>query len=57
MQDIVKFMSVFSHIPPVNQQQKENATATQTEIVAVHTPQVNINNLYVKVIPLKHIFF
>lgn len=42
MQDIVKFMSMFSQVPAVNQQLNENATATQTEIIAVHTPQVNM---------------
>ncbi|KAK9692504.1 hypothetical protein QE152_g35120 [Popillia japonica] len=42
MQDIVKFMTIFSQVPGVNQQLKEHATATQTEIVAVHTPQVGI---------------
>lgn len=32
-------MSAFSQIPSVNQQLSENAAATQTEIIAVHTPQ------------------
>ena len=41
MQDIVKFVSMFNQIPGVNNQQsKETVVATQTEIVAVHTPQV-----------------
>lgn len=40
MQDIVRFMSAFSQTPSINQQLRENATATQTEIIAVHTPQV-----------------
>ncbi|XP_076273081.1 centrosomal protein 97kDa isoform X2 [Rhynchophorus ferrugineus] len=39
MQDIVKVMSVFSQSTGLNQQLKENGIATQTEIVAVHTPQ------------------
>lgn len=43
MQDIVKFMSAFSQIPSVNQQLRESAAATQTEIIAVHTPQVSLD--------------
>ncbi|KAF2904946.1 hypothetical protein ILUMI_01227 [Ignelater luminosus] len=39
MQDIIRFMSAFSQVSSINQQLKENAIATQTEISAVHTPQ------------------
>ncbi|XP_074037804.1 centrosomal protein 97kDa [Leptinotarsa decemlineata] len=39
MQDIVKVMTVFSQSAGINHQLKENGIATQTEIVAVHTPQ------------------
>ncbi|XP_017786219.1 PREDICTED: centrosomal protein of 97 kDa isoform X2 [Nicrophorus vespilloides] len=40
MQDIAKFMSFFSQIQPtLNQQFKETVAGTQTEIIAVHTPQ------------------
>lgn len=42
MQDIVKVMSVFSQTAELNYQIKENGIATQTEIIAVHTPQVCI---------------
>lgn len=45
MQDIVKVMTVFSQTAPLNQHLKENGIATQTEIVAVHTPQVIIKNI------------
>ncbi|XP_056632308.1 centrosomal protein of 97 kDa [Diorhabda sublineata] len=38
MQDIVKVMTVFSQSPNINQQLKDGI-ATQTEIIAVHTPQ------------------
>lgn len=38
MQDIVKVMTVFSQSANINQQLKDGI-ATQTEIVAVHTPQ------------------
>ncbi|KAI4463310.1 protein phosphatase 1 regulatory subunit sds22-related [Holotrichia oblita] len=46
MQDIVKFMTIFSQVPGVNQQLKEHATATQTEIVAVHTPQGDAGKMF-----------
>ncbi|CAH1991339.1 unnamed protein product [Acanthoscelides obtectus] len=40
MQDIVKVMTVFSQTAGINHQlNNENGIATQTEIVAVHTPQ------------------
>lgn len=40
MQDIVKVMTVFSQQAALNHHlSKENGIATQTEIVAVHTPQ------------------
>ncbi|XP_060530394.1 centrosomal protein of 97 kDa-like [Cylas formicarius] len=39
MQDIVKVMTVFSHSAGMSGHLKENGIATQTEIVAVHTPQ------------------
>lgn len=45
MQDIIRFMSAFSQVSSINQQLKENAIATQTEISAVHTPQVLDYNL------------
>lgn len=40
MHDIVKVMTVFSQNISLNNRTKENGIATQTEIVAVHTPQV-----------------
>lgn len=47
MQDIMKCMSIFCQINNQNQQPtnstKEVGMATQTEIVAVHTPQVSDN--------------
>lgn len=46
MQDIVKFMTTFSQIPSVNQQLRENVAATQTEIIAVHTPQGESSKLF-----------
>ncbi|GJQ84535.1 putative leucine-rich repeat protein [Trypoxylus dichotomus] len=46
MQDIVKFMTMFSQVPGINQQLKEHATATQTEIVAVHTPQGDAGKIF-----------
>ncbi|CAH1159643.1 unnamed protein product [Phaedon cochleariae] len=39
MQDIVKVMTVFSQTAGINHQLRDNGIATQTEIVAVHTPQ------------------
>ncbi|XP_030753204.1 centrosomal protein of 97 kDa-like isoform X2 [Sitophilus oryzae] len=39
MQDIFKVMTVFSHSTGLNHYLKENGIATQTEIIAVHTPQ------------------
>lgn len=42
MQDIIKFMTIFSQTTPVAQHLKENGIATQTDISAVHTPQVRI---------------
>ncbi|KAG5883926.1 hypothetical protein JTB14_032149 [Gonioctena quinquepunctata] len=39
MQDIVKVMTVFSQSAGINHQLRDNGTATQTEIIAVHTPQ------------------
>lgn len=45
MQDMVKFMSMYAQIPaPPNHLYKENGIATQTEIIAVHTPQVIITS-------------
>ncbi|RZB40847.1 centrosomal protein of 97 kDa, partial [Asbolus verrucosus] len=41
MQDIIKVMTVFSQAASLNPPLTENGTATQTEIVAVHTPQVS----------------
>lgn len=40
MQDIVKVMTVFSQAASLNSSFTDNGIATQTEIVAVHTPQV-----------------
>lgn len=40
MQDIMKCMSVFSQATNVQHQLEETVATTQTEIVAVHTPQV-----------------
>lgn len=40
MQDIIKFMTIFSQTTPMTQHLKEHGIATQTEISAVHTPQV-----------------
>lgn len=42
MQDIVKVMTAFSQAAAMNPPLIENGTATQTEIIAVHTPQVKI---------------
>lgn len=42
MQDIIKFMTIFSQTSAISQHLKENGIATQTEISAVHTPQVKI---------------
>lgn len=39
MQDIIKFMTIFSQSTPIAQHLKEHGIATQTEISAVHTPQ------------------
>ncbi|XP_018564870.1 centrosomal protein of 97 kDa isoform X2 [Anoplophora glabripennis] len=39
MQDIVKVMTVFSQSAGINHQLRENGISTQTDIVAVHTPQ------------------
>ncbi|KAJ8970356.1 hypothetical protein NQ314_001267 [Rhamnusium bicolor] len=39
MQDIVKVMTVFSQSTGINHQLNENGISTQTDIVAVHTPQ------------------
>uniref|UniRef100_A0AAR5P6R1 Centrosomal protein of 97 kDa n=1 Tax=Dendroctonus ponderosae TaxID=77166 RepID=A0AAR5P6R1_DENPD len=39
MQDILNVMAVFSQSAGLSHQLKENGIATQTEIVAVHTPQ------------------
>jgi centrosomal protein CEP97 len=39
MQDIIKVMTVFSQATSLNPPLTENGIATQTEIVAVHTPQ------------------
>ncbi|KAJ8919553.1 hypothetical protein NQ315_002175 [Exocentrus adspersus] len=39
MQDIVKVMTVFSQSAGINHQFRENGISTQTDIVAVHTPQ------------------
>jgi hypothetical protein len=41
MQDIIKVMTVFSQATSLNPPLTENGIATQTEIVAVHTPQVS----------------
>lgn len=41
MQDIVKVMTVFSQSAGINHQLRENGISTQTDIVAVHTPQVS----------------
>ncbi|KRT78760.1 hypothetical protein AMK59_7731 [Oryctes borbonicus] len=46
MQDIVKFMTMFSQVPGIHQHLKEHATATQTEIVAVHTPQGDAGKMF-----------
>lgn len=40
MQDILRFMTLFTQSSTINQQNKENVISTQTEISAVHTPQV-----------------
>lgn len=39
-------MTTFSQIPSVNQQLRENVAATQTEIIAVHTPQGESSKLF-----------
>lgn len=41
MQDIVKVMTVFSQTSGLNYQLNENGIGTQTDIIAVHTPQVS----------------
>nr|XP_022913294.1 centrosomal protein of 97 kDa-like [Onthophagus taurus] len=46
MQDIVKFMTMFSQMSNVNQQLKETVAGTQTEIIAVHTPQGDGGKLF-----------
>lgn len=52
MQDVMRCMSMFCQMPAVSQPaaiSKEMGTATQTEIVAVHTPQVGIISLILNV--------
>lgn len=47
MQDIVKVMTVFSQTTGLNCQLNENGIGTQTDIIAVHTPQVNYKEFYI----------
>ncbi|XP_019869523.2 centrosomal protein of 97 kDa isoform X2 [Aethina tumida] len=46
MQDIVKVMTAFSQSTGISQNFKDNGIATQTEIVAVHTPQGEAGKLF-----------
>ncbi|KAJ8986071.1 hypothetical protein NQ317_003365 [Molorchus minor] len=46
MQDIVKVMTVFSQTAGINHQLRENGISTQTDIVAVHTPQGDAAKLF-----------
>lgn len=48
MQDIIKFMTIFSQSTPMAQHLKEHGIATQTDISAVHTPQVELINTVIK---------
>ncbi|KAL1506265.1 hypothetical protein ABEB36_005659 [Hypothenemus hampei] len=46
MQDILRVMTVFSQSAGMNQSLQENGIATQTEIVAVHTPQGEAGKIF-----------
>lgn len=43
MQDIMRCMSTFCQVPSIGKKTVEDGIATQTEIIAVHTPQVRLN--------------
>ncbi|KAJ8944405.1 hypothetical protein NQ318_023178 [Aromia moschata] len=46
MQDIVKVMTVFSQTAGIGHQLRENGISTQTDIVAVHTPQGDAGKVF-----------
>lgn len=54
MQQIVEVISVITQIPSVTKQFQDNAIATQTEISAVHTPQVSLCTVKKKLFQFKN---
>lgn len=56
MQDILRVMSMFSQGAVVNLSD-QNGIATQTDIIAVHTPQVNVTGLELGKLIKKYFLF